>query len=277
MSGDREQMMITGQKPIRKSKQGSFQIVDIVEIMRPLTKVWDKLHVPKGHRLFKPWRMPFKLFYQDLWFGYCPSKPAVDVSVNVGYGYGSLHWQYRWMQFAKQIVDGDLVPSLVREAVRVAEEERPGAVHLELPEDIAETTTDAHPFPVYPVRRPIAEGKAINKAIEMINNASHPLLLIGAGANRKRTQKMWVASMPFLSYFIWNFVFSWNVVIDYYFRSAFTCELKYSNQLCGGCCRLREFVDEVHMPFVNTQMGKGVVTGTSWPFSLKMQYRLWNS
>jgi hypothetical protein len=80
--------------------------------------------------------------------------------------------------------------------------------------------------------------------------------------------------MPFLSYFIWNFVFSWNVVIDYYFRSAFTCELKYSNQLCGGCCRLREFVDEVHMPFVNTQMGKGVVTGTSWPFSLKMQYRL---
>jgi hypothetical protein len=34
-----EQMMITGQKPIRKSKQGSFQIVEIVEFMRPLTKV----------------------------------------------------------------------------------------------------------------------------------------------------------------------------------------------------------------------------------------------
>lgn len=31
--------MITGQKPIRKSKQGSFQIVDIVEYMRPMTKV----------------------------------------------------------------------------------------------------------------------------------------------------------------------------------------------------------------------------------------------
>ena len=31
--------MITGQKPIRKSKQGSFQIVDIVENMRPITKV----------------------------------------------------------------------------------------------------------------------------------------------------------------------------------------------------------------------------------------------
>lgn len=93
-------------------------------------------------------------------------------------------------QFTKQIVDGDLVPSLVREAVRVAEEERPGAVHLELPEDIAGTHTEAEPFPVYPVRRPIAEGKAIKQAIDMITHASHPLLLIGAGANRKRTAKM---------------------------------------------------------------------------------------
>jgi hypothetical protein len=32
-------MMITGQKPIRKSKQGSFQVIDIVESMRPITKV----------------------------------------------------------------------------------------------------------------------------------------------------------------------------------------------------------------------------------------------
>ncbi len=78
----------------------------------------------------------------------------------------------------------------MREAIRTAEEERPGAVHLELPEDIAETHTDAQPFPVYPVRRPIAEGKAIAKAIEMIQAATHPLLLIGAGANRKRTANM---------------------------------------------------------------------------------------
>jgi acetolactate synthase-1/2/3 large subunit len=40
------------------------------------------------------------------------------------------------------------------------------------------------------VRRPIAEGKAIAKAIEMIHAATHPLLLIGAGANRKRTANM---------------------------------------------------------------------------------------
>jgi acetolactate synthase-1/2/3 large subunit len=98
---------------------------------------------------------------------------------------GNFGWQ-----FTKQIADGDLVPSMVREAIRVAEEERPGAVHLELPEDIASTMTDAQAFPVYPVRRPIAEGKAIAKAVNLIHASSHPLLLIGAGANRQQTQKM---------------------------------------------------------------------------------------
>ena len=75
--GGMPMMMITGQKPIKISKQGKFQIVNVVEMMRPLTK------------------------------------------------------------FTKQIVNGNNIPSLVREAVRLAEEERPGAVHLELPEDVA--------------------------------------------------------------------------------------------------------------------------------------------
>lgn len=82
-----------------------------------------------------------------------------------------------------------MVPSSVREAIRVAVEEKPGAVHLELPEDIAETLTDTPVFPVNPVRRPVAEEKAIAKAVEMIEAASCPLILIGAGSNRKLTQK----------------------------------------------------------------------------------------
>ena len=31
-------VMITGQKPIKTSKQGQFQIIDVVDMMRPLTK-----------------------------------------------------------------------------------------------------------------------------------------------------------------------------------------------------------------------------------------------
>jgi thiamine pyrophosphate-dependent acetolactate synthase large subunit-like protein len=49
---------------------------------------------------------------------------------------------------SKQIVNGSMIPSLVRDAFRLAEEERPGAVHLELPEDVAfEEVKDWHIFP----------------------------------------------------------------------------------------------------------------------------------
>ena len=40
-------------------------------------------------------------------------------------------------KMSRQIVSTGMIPTLVRNAFRVAQEERPGPVHLELPEDIA--------------------------------------------------------------------------------------------------------------------------------------------
>ncbi|MCX6714224.1 MAG: acetolactate synthase large subunit [Candidatus Uhrbacteria bacterium] len=128
--GGMPMLMITGQKPIRKSKQGAFQIIDVVNMMRPVTK------------------------------------------------------------FTKQLIDGEAVAATVREAFREAEEERPGAVHIELPEDVADDLVESQPLEVKKIRRPIAEEKAISQAVELIQNAKSPLLLIGAGANRKLTAKM---------------------------------------------------------------------------------------
>ncbi|MEC7689497.1 MAG: acetolactate synthase large subunit [Pseudomonadota bacterium] len=145
-------LMIPGQKPVKTSKQGRFQVIDVVDMMRPITK------------------------------------------------------------YTTQIVSGDRIPSVVREAFRLASEERPGAVHIELPEDIADESTSASLLKPSYTRRPIAEYKAIREAVEMIERAASPLLLIGAGANRKLTAKM-----------------------------------------------LREFVDKTGIPFVTTQMGKGVL------------------
>jgi len=122
-------MMITGQKPIKKSKQGQFQIVDIVNMMRPLTK------------------------------------------------------------YTKQIVDANNIPSFVRESIRVAEEERPGAVHLELPEDVAAEDGEERYFKNSNARRPDASKKVVDEAVELIAKAKKPLLLIGAAANRNRTSK----------------------------------------------------------------------------------------
>nr|ALV85580.1 thiamine pyrophosphate enzyme N-terminal TPP binding domain protein [uncultured bacterium pA1] len=128
--GGMPMLMITGQKPIRKSKQGRFQIIDTIEIMRPLTK------------------------------------------------------------YARQVMSGSAVAATVREAFRVAEEERPGAVHIELPEDVAADEASGEPFPSTRVRRPDADEKALATAVGMIEAAKSPLILIGAGANRKLTSKM---------------------------------------------------------------------------------------
>lgn len=93
-------------------------------------------------------------------------------------------------KYTKQIVGGDSVPSLVRNAFRIAREERPGAVHLELPEDVALMPVEATPLTPVSVRRPVAEEKALQQAVKMIQEAKHPLLVIGAGSNRKRTSLM---------------------------------------------------------------------------------------
>ncbi len=121
-------IMITGQKPIKKSKQGQFQIVDVVALFDPICKM------------------------------------------------------------TKQIVHGNTIPALVREAFRVASEERPGAVLLELPEDIAEercVTSVIEPHKRYYA---VAGDAVIADAADLIKNAKMPLVLIGAGANRKEVR-----------------------------------------------------------------------------------------
>ncbi len=127
--GGMPMLMITGQKPIKASKQGQFQIIDVVNMMRPITK------------------------------------------------------------FTKQIVHGNTTASTVREAFRLAMEERPGAVHIELPEDIAAEDANELLYTVAPTRRPDADSHAVESAVAMIKKAKMPLLLIGAGANRKRSSK----------------------------------------------------------------------------------------
>jgi acetolactate synthase-1/2/3 large subunit len=145
-------VVITGQKPIKKSKQGQFQIIDVVQMMTPITKS------------------------------------------------------------AAQIHSGVNIPSMLRNAFKLAEDERPGAVHLEFPEDIAREDVDAMPIPRIKVRRPGPDPKALTEAVKMIEEAKYPLILIAAGANRKMIHM-----------------------------------------------RLGEFIEKTKIPFITTQMGKGVV------------------
>ena len=127
MLGAMPMVMITGQKGILSSRQGRFQLVDVVATMRPLTKL------------------------------------------------------------SRQIVSPQMIPTLVREAFRVAEEERPGPVLLELPEDIAAEACDSVAFLAKsPIELPVASAAALDRAAQMIMRAERPLIMLGAAASRPR-------------------------------------------------------------------------------------------
>ncbi len=90
-------------------------------------------------------------------------------------------------KMARQIVSSATIPSTVREAFRVAQQERPGPVHLELPEDIAaEAATSVPLIPPHPIDLPVAQAEALDRAAAMILKAERPLIMLGAAASRPR-------------------------------------------------------------------------------------------
>lgn len=86
---------------------------------------------------------------------------------------------------SRQIVSGTSIPTLIRDAFRVAAEERPGPVHLELPEDIAaEAVPELAPLTLHHSILPVAHPAAIAQAAAMTLAAQRPLIMLGAAASR---------------------------------------------------------------------------------------------
>ncbi|MBV8093473.1 MAG: acetolactate synthase large subunit, partial [Acetobacteraceae bacterium] len=90
-------------------------------------------------------------------------------------------------KLSRQIVSGAMIPTLVRDAFRVAQEERPGPVHLELPEDIAGEEAPGVPIvQPLPIDIPVAHPAALDRAAAMIARAERPLIMLGAATSRPR-------------------------------------------------------------------------------------------
>jgi acetolactate synthase-1/2/3 large subunit len=90
-------------------------------------------------------------------------------------------------KMAHQIVSPATIPAIVREAFRVAQLERPGPVHLEVPEDIAAAeAADISPVPRHTFALPVAHPAALDRAARLILKAERPLVMLGAAASRPR-------------------------------------------------------------------------------------------
>src|SRR3982751_4993726 len=91
-------------------------------------------------------------------------------------------------KMTRQIVSAASIPAIVREAFRTAMEERPGPVHLELPEDVAGEEIEPVPLvPPHPVDIPVAHPAALDRAAALIRAAQNPLIMLGAAASRPRS------------------------------------------------------------------------------------------
>ena len=84
------------------------------------------------------------------------------------------------------ILNPDTIPEIVRKAVRVARTEKPGAVHIELPEDIASAESDADPLVPHRFRRSVPDDKIVDQAFAMLSEAKRPVIIAGNGCIRRR-------------------------------------------------------------------------------------------
>ncbi len=92
-------------------------------------------------------------------------------------------------KWAQQVLNENTIPEIIRKGVRLARSEKPGAVLIELPEDIAKRETDKMPITPIRYRRPVGDDKAVDRAWEAIKNAKRPVILAGNGCVRRRASK----------------------------------------------------------------------------------------
>jgi len=78
-----------------------------------------------------------------------------------------------------------VIPEVVRKAFKVAQAQKPGPTHIELPEDVMAELVDAEPLPAQlRVRRPEPSGRELLEAASLVRAAEHPIVLAGNGVAR---------------------------------------------------------------------------------------------
>ncbi|MFD2368744.1 acetolactate synthase large subunit [Brevibacillus sp. GCM10020057] len=88
-------------------------------------------------------------------------------------------------KWAVQIKRPETIPEIVRKAFKLAEMEKPGAVHIELPEDLAADEIDKRPLPKTELPRTVPSAASMEKALELIAASRKPFIIAGNGVIRQ--------------------------------------------------------------------------------------------
>ena len=241
-------MVITWQKPIKHSKQWQFQIIDIVSMMKPITK------------------------------------------------------------YSKEIVSSSDISYILNNAIRIATEERPWAVAIELPEDIANEDVKIKDYIKFDnkIRRPIIDKKMLLILKEELEKSKSPMILIWAWANRKLITKYLTKfikkhNIPFFTSQMWKWVVDerlsqciWTAALtswDYIHKAINKADLilsvwyddieKPTNNLWLGGIKTINInfyvsnIDSVYSPYLDViwdiwntfwQLNKSIINDSKWNF-----------
>jgi acetolactate synthase I/II/III large subunit len=77
-----------------------------------------------------------------------------------------------------------VIPEVIRKAFKLAESEKPGACHIEVPEDVAAESVEGTPLSTVRARRPSPDRPVFQAAARLVEEASHPLIFAGNGVIR---------------------------------------------------------------------------------------------
>lgn len=86
----------------------------------------------------------------------------------------------------RQIVRPDTAPEIVRKAFKMAVDEKPGAVHIDIPQNIASMPVEGKPLRHSDLEKSFASFESIEKAAVAISRAKNPIILAGNGAIRSK-------------------------------------------------------------------------------------------
>jgi acetolactate synthase-1/2/3 large subunit len=88
------------------------------------------------------------------------------------------------VKYNAQVVMPEVVPEVVRKAFKVAQTEKYGATHIDLPEDVARKAVDERPLLPQQPKDPEPLMTQIKRAAYLVNSANTPIVLAGNGVVR---------------------------------------------------------------------------------------------
>ena len=91
-------------------------------------------------------------------------------------------------KWSVQIKDSQTISTIIRKAFRIAQMEKPGAVLIELPENLAPQMIPGQPLLVTPIPKTTPTSQSIEDAITLIGQSQKPLVMVGNGIIRQEAE-----------------------------------------------------------------------------------------